>query len=157
MKKYETILANLLSEKEEKDKYENNASNPDKFIDEILSPFYYTLMINKDESLNTALINTMENKIAKLKRVNTSGINNEILNFDDHQFNRGINNCYNPLDKNNSNYNIKVNSDNNSIISHINEAQNDSQNLILSNNFINPNIQRVKKIQKITNYHCFQI
>ena len=112
--------------KEEKNKYENNASNQDKFIDEILSPFYYTLMINKDESLNTALINIMENKIVKLKRVKTSNINNEILNFDDHEFNRGINNCYNSLDKNNNNYNIKVNSDNNSIISHINESQNDS-------------------------------
>ena len=132
-------MANLLSEKEEKDIYENKASNPDKFIDEILSPFYYTLMINKDESLNTALINTMENKIAKLKRVNTSNINNEILNFDDHQLNRGINNYYNSHDKNNNDYNIKVNSDNNSIIRHMDESK--------KNNFINSNNQRVQNIE----------
>ena len=80
-------------------------------------------------------------------RVNNSNKNNEILNCDDHQFNRGINNCYNSLDKNNNNYNIKVNSDNNSIISHINESQKDSQNLILSNNFINPNIQSVQNTE----------
>ena len=50
----------------------------------------------------------MENRIAKLKRVNTSNINNEILNCDDHQLNRDINNCYNSFNKNNNNYNIKV-------------------------------------------------
>ena len=132
-------MANLLSEKEEKDKYENNAANQDKFIDEILSPFYYTLMINNDESLNTALLNTMENKIAKLKRVNNSNINNEIPNFDDHQLNRGINNYYNSHDKNNNDYNIKVNSDNNSIIRHMDGSQ--------KNNFINSNNQRVQNIE----------
>ena len=85
--KYETILTNIFSEKEEKDKYKNDISNVDKFIDQILSPFYYSLMINNDESLNDALINTMENKIAKLKKVNTNNINNELVNFDNQQLN----------------------------------------------------------------------
>ena len=40
-----------------------------------------------------------------------------------------------------------MNSDKISIISHINESQKDSQNLILSNNFINPNIQRVQNTE----------
>ena len=147
--KYETILTNIFSEKEEKDKYKNDISNVDKFIDQILSPFYYSLMINNDESLNDALINTMENKIAKLKKVNTNNINNELVNFDNQQLNGGFNNYYNPLDKNNknNNYNIKVNSENNFIMKQINESQRYPQNPILQNDLIKSSSQREQNIE----------
>ena len=90
--KYENYLTNFLNEKKEKQMNENNNEiDIDKYTDEILLPFYYSMMINKEESLNELILNNLENKIQKLKAVKTNNIekqhvtqnNNDIYNFND--------------------------------------------------------------------------
>ena len=89
---YENYLTNFLKEKEEKQINENNNDTDiDKYTDEILLPFYYSMMINKDELLNEHILNNLENKIKKLKTIKTNYIenqhlsknNNDIYNFND--------------------------------------------------------------------------
>ena len=62
--KYEILLQNCLATKEEE---KNHEKDMNKFLDDILLIFYYTLMILKDKSLADELINTMEQKITYLK------------------------------------------------------------------------------------------
>ena len=74
--KYENILTNILKEE---NNINSNDINIDKFIDIILLPFYYSLMINKNEKLNEDLISNISNKINNIKKVKEE--NNELSLF----------------------------------------------------------------------------
>ena len=71
--KYEIILRDLLNKK---DKKENNENYIDKYLDKILSVFYYLLMIINDESLVNNLLSKMEQKIIKLNKLRKQDFNN---------------------------------------------------------------------------------
>ena len=142
--KYEKILTNFLGGKEERNINENNDSKIDNFIDEILLPFYYSLMVNKDESLNDSLINCMENKINKLKLVKINNINNELFNPVDQRLNQNNNNYDNISERNKNIHNKIVTSINNfSIQGERNiDSQKFSPNKEISNNCEISNIQK---------------
>ena len=62
--KYENIISNILTNINSNEKKENNISDIDKLVDKILLPFYYMMMINKNESINDSLINKINEKIS---------------------------------------------------------------------------------------------
>ena len=86
--RYENILLNFIKEKEEKEKNNNDELDIDKYTDEILLPFYYSMMINKDDALNNSILEKLENKIQKLKNdkskhfENQNSIKNNNINGD---------------------------------------------------------------------------
>jgi hypothetical protein len=61
--KYENILQEFLDPNKVQEDLTKINSKKEKFIEKILLPFYYSLMINKDETLNEEFINIMKNKI----------------------------------------------------------------------------------------------
>ena len=60
---YENIIQNFLNQNNENKNYEINMRNEENFIDKYLLPFLYSLMINKEESLNEGLLNLSAKKI----------------------------------------------------------------------------------------------
>ena len=134
-KKYENLLQNLLNSEEEEE--QNHEKDINKYLDEILIIFYYSLMILKDKSFADEFINNMKQKIDNLY--------NEFNNIKD---NKNIN--Y----ENNNSSNILLNSSNNNILSiinpinekkesdKINSSNNDIEDFIIpkeQNDFINKN------------------
>ena len=124
--KYENILMDFINKNDEKQKNKNN--DLDRYTDEILLPFYYSMMISKDESLHDIILESLENKIQKLKKVKKKNIENQHLS-------QNINN--------NSNFNRNINDLNSEIIESKNYSPNqiNSNNQEISNNKISKNIE----------------
>ena len=57
--KYENVLNHLINNNEENQNNENKILDIDKYTDEILLPFYYSMMINKDKSVNDSILNKL--------------------------------------------------------------------------------------------------
>ena len=130
--KYEVLLQKILSKKEER---QNQEKDIDKFLDEILLIFYYSLMILKDKSFANELINGMEQKIAKFKT-------SEKQNIDDKN---------NIKDNKNSNFEEHHNStnflsNNNNVIINSNSEPINSVNINPSNINVNLNTQADKNL-----------
>ena len=67
--KYEKLLDDILikkEEKEEKSKSENKDNESNDYINNYLSVLYYSLMINKEKTINDSLINDLEKKVSSL-------------------------------------------------------------------------------------------
>ena len=90
--KYENVLNDLINNNEENQNNKNKILDIDKYTDEILLPFYYSMMINKDESLNNSIIENLENKIKKLKTNKSKHLENQysIQNNNNNDFNSEI-------------------------------------------------------------------
>ena len=139
--KYENILIKFINEYEKKD--EANFAQ-DKYIDEILLPLYYAMMINQDETLNDSLIGILENKVNILKtfkQENTNN-NNNLINIKKQISNKQIYTCF-KNDKNNINSNLS----NHLNTQKANNAQKTQLNLIQMD-FLDSNIQEKEKIEK---------
>ena len=136
--KYENVLNDLINNNEENQNNENKILDIDKYTDEILLPFYYSMMINKDKSVNDSILNKLEEKIQKLKTNKTIKMNN----YENQDNNLNINNNHN-FDKNNNiiNSSITSNSLNIPIFKEISQYSSNQTN---SNNQPNSNIQGEK-------------
>ena len=139
--KYENILIKFINEYEKKDEA---TFAQDKYIDEILLPLYYAMMINQDETLNDSLIGILENKVNILKtfkQENTNN-NNNLINIKKQISNKQIYTCF-KNDKNNINSNLS----NHLNTQKANNAQKTQLNLIQMD-FLDSNIQEKEKIEK---------
>ena len=139
--KYENILMKFLNEYEKKEKNNESTFAQEKYIDAILLPFYYAMMINQDETLNHSLIRILENKINILKNIKLENINNNnLINIEKQISNKQINRCPIKNDKKNINSNLsnhlKTQKDNN--------TQKTQSNLIKMD-FLDSNIQEKEK------------
>ena len=123
--KYENIISNILTNINSNEEKEKNISDIDNIVDKILLPFYYMMMINKDESINDSLINNMDIKISKLKNTIINQINN-----------------FNSFNKNKADFNFSEISNINFDIKEANESQKYSSNLGISYNNKNSTIQK---------------
>ena len=149
---YEDILNNILNNAEKKEKIDNNMEDIDVFINDILLPLYYSMMIIKDDSLIDGLINNMENKIIQLKlaKINYINNNNKLINYNEQEsnINNNYNNYYlNYFDKNKNNINMFPNTNNNNNIYQSNKAQSFPTNFGFANSHLNSNIQREENIE----------
>ena len=148
--KYEIILRNFLNKK---DKKENNEKEIDTYLDKILSVFYYSLMIIRDESLVNNLLNNMEQKIIKLIELkeqdfnyyNDSDKNEKENNEKNNNENKEDNNEENKEKNNNENKEEEYNNNN------YNKENNNSENIDINNDNALPNSDN-KKINNIF-YH----
>ena len=103
-KKYEEILDNILTKKDESDHTKNNDLDSKDYINNFMSILYYSLMINKEQSINDTLINDLEKNINIFKpKLNNPKIDQ--MNIDNQLLERNI-----------TNYNILENSKNTSKI-----------------------------------------
>ena len=118
--KYEIILDDIINQFNEFEKNENNKFNEKIIINTILSPLYFSIMVNKNHDFNYNLINKINNEILNNCKYNKSlEINNEILNnckIDkflevDSRYNKGIK-IKNNFDDNNNNKKIKIDTKN---------------------------------------------
>ena len=104
--KYQKILEDIIGKKDEKEKKEEKDIKENEtcdFINKYLSTLYYSLMINKEESINNSLIHDLENKITNLNPpLNQQNIVNMNQN---HQLSEENINYYNSIEntKNSSN------------------------------------------------------
>mgnify|MGYP002868430262 FL=1 len=64
--KYEKLLDDIFTEKEGKTQNESNNKECDDYIDNYLSVLYYSLMINKEKTINDSLISDLEKKVSSL-------------------------------------------------------------------------------------------
>ena len=108
--KYEKILEDILKKNEEI-KNDNNDIDVNDYINNYLSIFYYSLMINREEEINNSLINDLSKKINNINNQHEN-LNNNILNLHNSQIIEGkIINSNIEYNKNNSNFSIKSNLD----------------------------------------------
>ena len=117
--KFEKLMDYIINKEEETGDNENKNIVKGTFLNRILCPFYYSLMINKDQILNGDLLNLLENSINKIneKRRTNKKENNE-------------NNDNNDKKENNENKDNDDNNENNE-----NNDNNDSND----NNYSNKN------------------
>ena len=155
--KYENILQEFLDPNKVQEELTKINSKKEKFIEKILLPFYYSMMINKDETLNEEFINIMKNKINN--SVNNKNIVGESLLLKDQPTKKAINKLSSLNDNSNNlntplypnNFDIKnsdnkqnINNQNNSDIKNFENnllekiiSLNQSLSLILNNKNIN--------------------
>ena len=113
---YEKILENIFINYEKINKENPIIENTD-FINNFISLFYYSLMINKDEILNNSLISELSKKILNIQKNN-----NNISKTDTHMFEEKINNCNDMINNSNltTNLNSSINYNKNEITPNIN-------------------------------------
>ena len=122
--KYEKLLDDILNikeEKEEKNESEIKKDESNDYINNYLSILYYSLMINKEKTINDALINDLEKKVNSLipplinPNKNSENINNLFTKEDMNNYNLLNNNINNFSTSFISNqiYNSDINSINN--------------------------------------------
>ena len=109
---YESLLKNIIEQYDEKEKNQNSAIDNDKnddfLINQILSPFFYCMMINPNQDINNKLKNSLENKfnrenesikdknnneevsIRKKKNINNNNKNDEKEKRDEKEINKVI-------------------------------------------------------------------
>lgn len=98
--KYEEILKNIIDKYDEMKKNRNIKYDKDLLISQLLSPLYYSLMINSNEEFNDSLIDIFKSKINKnnnINRINNININNNSYS--------NINNYNNKIDINENSQN----------------------------------------------------
>ena len=99
--KYEKLLYNILNENNEMLKNEKNIITEEVLLNTILSPLYYSLMVNKNQDFNNNLIKLLYNRINK---------NDLKFGEDAHNLNlKNINNILPKKENLNENLNIKEN------------------------------------------------
>ena len=106
IEKYEIKIKNILTKGNEG---KNNGNDLDAFLDEILLIFYYSMMINKDESFSKSLLDNIFQKIKNLKEFEKQNNNY----FENNDNNHNVNNHNNNINNNHNNNTIKDNNDNN--------------------------------------------
>ena len=163
--KYENILSNFLKPNDSHEKNAKIQTKYEKFIDIMFLPFYYSLMINKDENVNMELINTMKRKINSLFEniqnnqdinvksdisVRQNNIKTENNNFNLYNRNINTNNINFPLISNNLNiynpYERLITNTNENIENNIFFSKNFDKNPSLQYNidYLNSNIDIIK-------------
>ena len=91
--KYEKLLDDIFTEKEGKTQNESNNKECDDYIDNYLSVLYYSLMINKEKTINDSLISDLEKKVSSLipplinPNKNSENINNLFPKEDMYNYN----------------------------------------------------------------------
>ena len=165
--KYEKLLDSISNKEDKIKSSENSGIDRETFINRILSPLYYSMMINTNENFNKLLIDSLEKIIKLLKENNEININeykdinykNDIHYIFDSKDNKLIN-----LEKNNKfktnnisfdslskNSNI-INNNKNLELNHNNEIKNNqknNENFNISDNIILVNY--IKEQLKIEN------
>ena len=117
--KYEKLLDDILL-KSEQNKNAKKEIDTNDYINNYLSIFYYSLMINKEEEINNSLIKDLAKKINNLD-IPQNNLNNNILNLYNEQMieEKAINNNLDNS-KNISTFSIKSNSQFNNCITPLN-------------------------------------
>ena len=117
--KYEKLLDDILL-KSEQNKNAKKEIDTNDYINNYLSIFYYSLMINKEEEINNSLIKDLAKKINNLD-ISQNNLNNNILNLYNEQMieEKTINNNLDNS-KNISTFSIKSNSQFNNCITPLN-------------------------------------
>ena len=117
--KYEKLLDDILL-KSEQNKNAKKEIDTNDYINNYLSIFYYSLMINKEEEINNSLIKDLAKKINNLD-ISQNNLNNNILNLYNEQMieEKAINNNLDNS-KNISTFSIKSNSQFNNCITPLN-------------------------------------
>ena len=121
--KYENILDDIINKKAENNKEEKSESKSNDFINNYLSTLYYSLMINKEEEINSSLIDVLSKKIININpSINKPDVNEMSM-------------VHRMIEEKNNNYNSIENSKNSSGVS-LNSNKNADNNITLNNKYI---------------------
>ena len=158
--KYEKILDDTLLSKNANNKNGNKETEINDYINNYLSTLYYSLMINKDETLNNSLIGDLEKKVTNLNPPFKPNINQ--ININNHIPEENMNNYNNAENfKNNSYPNLPINpnknSDNNIIPNNLNNSFPQVASMLKTSSLNNLNNQgfaqgNMEEKNKIINY-----
>ena len=149
--KYEKILDDIMKKYNDFKKNNKKIKSEEIFINTILSPLYYSMMINGNSKYNENIINLLNKKEININNEDNLNIGNPVNKFTNKKYNKNIleSNSKKQDDKNNNKAdNININNEDNE---NIDNVEKNEKEIIQNKEFKHMEIKNIMQEKKIFN------